>query len=168
MRAEPAPGASDPTALLLAYLDYYRATVVAKVDGLDDAQLRARLVPSGWSVLELVKHLAFMERRWVEWGFAGRPVPDPWGDQDDEGRWRVGAGEGPAAVVERLDQVGRRTRLLVGRAPLAQAARLGGRFVGDEPPPDLGWILVHVLQEYARHVGHLDVVRELTDGAVGE
>ena len=55
---------------------------------------------------------------------------------------------------------------MASQAELTERARLGGRFSSD--PPTLGWILAHLLQEYARHVGHLDVVRELIDGQIGE
>ena len=69
-------------------------------------------------------------------------------------------------LTERLEAVAASTDAIASKAELTDRARLGGRFTSD--PPTLGWILVHLLQEYARHVGHLDVVRELIDGAVGE
>jgi hypothetical protein len=69
-------------------------------------------------------------------------------------------------MTERLGQIAARTEAAVSKAELTERARLGGRFSTD--PPTLGWILAHLLQEYARHVGHLDVVRELLDGSVGE
>jgi hypothetical protein len=133
-----------------------------------DADLRSSRLPSGWTPLGMLQHLAYMERRWVEWGFAGQPVADPWGDDDPAtGGWRVGD-ETAAEVVARLRAAGRRTRALVGGALLTEPSRAGGRFVAGVPTPALSWILLHVLQEYARHVGHLDVARELADGAVGE
>ena len=69
-------------------------------------------------------------------------------------------------LTERLLQIAVRTEAVASKAELTERARLGGRFSSD--PPTLGWILTHLLQEYARHVGHLDVVRELMDGSVGE
>ena len=69
-------------------------------------------------------------------------------------------------LTERLSAIAARTDAIASTAELRDRAGLGGRFAGD--PPMLGWILAHLLQEYARHVGHLDVVRELIDGAVGE
>jgi Protein of unknown function (DUF664) len=159
---------SDPRELLLAYLDKYRSVIARKLDGLPDAELRTSRLPSGWTPLELVKHLVYMERRWIRWGFAAEPVPDPWGDQDASERWRVGPDETVEDLLAALHRGGDRTRAIVGARELAEPGALGGRFSGDEPPPTLGWILVHVLEEYARHAGHLDIVRELADGVVGE
>jgi uncharacterized damage-inducible protein DinB len=168
--AEPLPTLADPKELLLAYLDYYRDAVVRKVDGLTDDQLRASIVPSGWTPAELVKHLLYMERRWLRWGFLAEDVPDPHGDKDARGRWHVDPAEPIGALTAELLAAGDRTRAIVTGADLDQVAAVGGRFPADapEPPPTLAWILFHVLQEYARHAGHLDVVRELADGATGE
>jgi len=165
---EPDDQVGDAKQLLRGYLDYYRSVVARKVDGLADADLRSTRLPSGWTPLELVKHLVYMERRWLEWGFLGTPVEDPWGDQGPDGRWAVAADESPADLLARLHAGGERTRLIVEAASLPDFAETGGRFGGDEPPRTLAWILFHVLQEYARHAGHLDIVRELIDGSVGE
>ncbi len=153
----------------MAYLDYYRETALRKIDALSDAELRSSRVPSGWTPLEAVRHLAYMERRWIQWGFAGQQVLEPWGDDDPAtGRWKVADDELAENVIAGLRTVGERTRVLIGDAQLTDLAHVGGRFSGDREPPTLGWILLHVLQEYARHVGHLDIVRELVDGEVGE
>ena len=167
-RAFPEPGpAHDVPELFLTYLDYYRATVAEKVTGLTEEQLRSSRLPSGWSPIELVKHLAFMERRWLVWGFLGEQVEEPWGDQRD-GRWHVVPEESLDSLLAALHAGGERTRAIVGEATLSQAARLGGRFAEGSEPPTLVTVLFHVLQEYARHAGHLDVARELADGYVGE
>jgi len=166
---EPDEAITDPGELLLGYLDYYRATVVRKLTGLDDEALRTSRLPSGWAPLELLQHLAFMERRWVEWGFAGQDVPDPWGDTDLEAdRWAVSSDESLETVSTRLRSIGDRTREIAGGVDLTRRAPAGPRFEPGEDPPALAWILLHVLQEYARHAGHLDVARELLDGTVGE
>jgi uncharacterized damage-inducible protein DinB len=153
--------------MFLDYLDFYRETIADKVTGLPATRLRASSLPSGWSAIELVKHLVFMERRWLVWGFAGEQVSDPWGDQRD-GRWHVGAEESLEELLEALRSGGARTRRIVDSAELSTPAATGGRFPAGSPPPPLTAILFHVLQEYARHAGHLDIVRELADGAVGE
>ncbi|MEU1837672.1 DinB family protein [Micromonospora chersina] len=163
---EPGPSADVP-ALFLTYLDYYRDTVADRVAGLTDAQARTALVPSGWTPVELVKHLAFMERRWLVWGFLGEPVPDPWGDRVAD-RWHVVADESVADLVAALHRGGRRTREIVEAARPDTPAALGGRFTDPARRPTLAAILFHVLQEYARHAGHLDIVRELADGRTGE
>ncbi|NES31958.1 DUF664 domain-containing protein [Micromonospora terminaliae] len=163
---EPGPS-SDVPALFLTYLDYYRDTVADRVAGLTDAQVRTALVPSGWTPAELLKHLAFMERRWLVWGFLGEPVPDPWGDRADD-RWHVAPGETVAGLVATLHEGGRRTREIVEATPLDSPAALGGRFTDPARRPTLAAILFHVLQEYSRHAGHLDIARELADGRTGE
>lgn len=99
-------------------------------------------------------------------GFAGLAVPDPIGDEDPAtGRWRVGPGETLADILAMLDAVGERTRTIVAGASLAEVAATTGRFAQHQPPT-LGCIFCHVLQEYARHLGHLDV--ELAGGSLGE
>lgn len=168
----PDPGPrTDTKGLFLDYLDFYRQAVVRKTAGLEDNTLRAPVVPSGWSPLELVKHLAYMERRWLRWGFLGEQVHEPWGDnahRAGEDRWEVGLDESLDGVVAMLVEGGHATRAIVEAAELTDPASTEGRFREDEPPPTLLAILFHVLQEYARHTGHLDVARELLDGRTGE
>ncbi|MFJ4435112.1 DinB family protein [Streptomyces sp. NPDC088923] len=168
---EPPWSLTDPAELLPAYLDYYRATVLAKLDGLSEAELRGSRLPSGWSPLELLKHLAYVERRWLRWGFLGEEMDErtAWGDDDPEsGRWRVREDESPARVRGLFAEECEYSRRIVAAAGLRDRAASTGRFPPPAEPPTLSWILFHVLQEYARHTGHLDVVRELTDGRVGE
>ena len=152
--------------MLLRYLDYFRAVLVEKVRGLDDAELRRSRLPSGWTPLELVRHLTFVERRWLVWGFEGRDVGDPWGDGPDD-RWYV---EPDATLDDLLAELGAQARVtgeVVGRHELSERGAPGERWDGAEPAT-LERILLHLVQEYARHVGHIDIVRELADGAVGE
>lgn len=165
---EPAKGTSDTKVLFLNYLDYYRSVVATKLDGLSDAELRSSRLPSGWTPIELLKHLVFMERRWLRWGFAAEPVPAPWGDNDDERRWRVDSNESVDALIAALHDGGQHTRQVVERADLDAPSGIGGRFKSPDEAPALVWVLFHVLQEYARHAGHLDIARELADGTTGE
>jgi Protein of unknown function (DUF664) len=160
----------EPKELLLGFLDYYRSVIIRKIDGLTDAELRASRLPSGWTPLELLKHLAYMERRWLRWGFRGEQVPDPRGDEDRAGRWHAGSGDTAASLIAELHAVGEQTRAIASAAELADTSTPGGRFSDNDPRPlpTLGWILTYVLQEYARHAGHLDVARELIDGRTGE
>jgi uncharacterized damage-inducible protein DinB len=165
---EPPISLSDPSDLLAGYLDYYRDALLRKLDGLAEADLRASRLPSGWTPLQLVKHLTWVERRWLGWGFAAEATPNPWHDQGADGRWEVPASETTAQVFAAFAEQRTRSRQIVLGVPLAQRAKTGGRFETEAEAPTLGWILFHVLQEYARHVGQLDVARELIDGAVGE
>ena len=163
---EPTEPVASRTELLVRYLDYYRAVVLAKVDGLSEAQLRGSILPSGWSPLELVKHLTYVELRWLEWGFEGTTVADPWGDQEGE-RWHVRDDEVTADLLAALEARGRVTASIARRHPLDEVGAPGERWDGA-PPATLERCLLHVMQEYARHLGHLDVVRELLDGVTGE
>jgi len=163
---EPSAETADPQELLLRYLDFYRSEVARKVDGLTDEDPRTSRVPSGWSPLQLLNHLVHMERRWLVWGFAGEDVAQPWGDNGPDGRWSVDPATSREDLVGALHAGGRRTRAIVEATDLGDPGATGGRFEHD--PPTLVWILFHVLQEYARHAGHLDVARELADGLVGD
>ena len=101
-------------------------------------------------------------------GLRRMAVSDPAGDEDPAtGRWQVGPDETLAEILAALNNVGERTRTIVAGASLSDVAATTGRFAGREPPT-LGWIYCHVLQEYARHLGHLDIVIELAGGSVGE
>ena len=82
LRGEPPPSLEDPREILLQQLSYYRATLLAKLDGLSEEQLTSSILPSGWSPLGLLRHLVFVERRWMQWGFEAEQVPDPWGDHE--------------------------------------------------------------------------------------
>ena len=94
------------------------------------------------------------------------PVGDPWGDSAGEG-WKSPE-QGAGSLIQQLNDVGRHTRDIVENQQLDERASVGGRFATAEEAPQLHWILLHVLQEYARHAGHLDIVRELADGSTGE
>ena len=167
---EPSVSLTDPADLLAGFLDFARDAVLRKLDGVPEAELRRSRLPSGWTPLELLKHLTHVERRWLCWGFLAEPVDDPWADSggDPDGRWTVRDDETLDALVEAFREQCQRSRQVIAGADLADRARVGGRFTTPEEAPTLGWILLHVLQEHQRHLGHLDVVRELTDGAVGE
>lgn len=165
---EPPRAETDVRAVLLAQLELHRARLLRKVEGLTEAQLSTPVLPSGWTALELLVHLTAVERRWLEWGFAAEPVPDPWVDEGPDGRWAVPEGATASSVVAGLRARWEVSRALVADVPLEARAAVGGRFATAEEAPTLGWVLLHLLQETARHVGHLDVVRELLDGQVGE
>ena len=161
----PGTHVSDPRELLLGYLDWYREALMRKISGLSEAQLRTPVDPLGWSPLGLVKHLGWVERRWMRWGFAAEDVVawTPGGDAEEFGA------DGPAeSILADYEAEVRRSRELMEGAPLTDVARLGGRFTTADQAPPLARILFHLLQEYARHLGHLDIARELIDGTTGE
>jgi uncharacterized damage-inducible protein DinB len=152
--------------VFLGYLDYFRSRLVSKLEALPAGELRRSRLPSGWTPIELLNHLAYVELRWLEWGFEGRGVPEPWADRRD-GRWYVAPGETLEQLVEALCAQAARTRAVVESHDLADIGQPGERWDGADPA-SLERILFHLLQEYARHVGHLDIVSELAGGQTGE
>ncbi len=163
---EPTEPRSSRTEVFAGYLDYFRSTLLDKLEGLSHEQLTTSRLPSGWTPLELLLHLTFVERRWLVWGFLGADVPDPWGDAVD-GVWRTGPEDGlPELRTAFLAQADISRTIVTGHA-LSEVGRPGPRWDGAAPAT-LERILLHLLQEYARHLGQLDVVCELAGGPVGE
>ena len=152
--------------VFLGYLDFFRSRLVAKIEELPEGELRASHLPSGWSPLELLKHLTFVELRWLEWGFEGLEVSNPWGDRRDD-HWYVSREQTLADLVGELRDQAARSRRIVERHDLAEVGEPGPRWDGAEPAT-LERILFHLVQEYARHLGHLDIVCELATRSVGE
>jgi uncharacterized damage-inducible protein DinB len=150
-----------------SYLDWLRDDVIDGVLALDEGERRTTRLPSGWTPIELLSHVLHMEQRWFVWGFLGEQVDDPWGDwsvdepwdADRDGRWVVAEDTTTEALAERLRGIGQRTRAVLRDFPLDATASPGGRFAAD--PPTLEWICFHVLAEYARHAGQLDIAAEL-------
>ncbi len=137
----PAPAAE----VFLAYLDHFRSVVVSGVEELSQDQQRTSVLPSGWTVLELVKHLTHVERSWLVWGFEGRPVAEPWGDLRD-GRWDVADSESAADLVRALHEQGAVTSSVVRAHELPDVGQPGERWEGAAPPT-LERVLFHLLQE---------------------
>jgi uncharacterized damage-inducible protein DinB len=163
---EPMTAVPARAEVFLGYLDYFRDRLVSKLEALPGEELRRSRLPSGWTPIELLKHLAYVELRWIEWGFEGRDIADPWGDRRD-GRWHVAPGETLQELVHALHDQAARTRAVTGSHGLADIGQPGERWDGADPA-SLERILFHLLQEYARHVGHLDIVAELASGQTGE
>jgi uncharacterized damage-inducible protein DinB len=163
---EPTAPAGSRAEVFLRYLEYFRDRLGAKLRALPEAELRTSRLPSGWTPLQLLKHLTYVETRWLEWGFEGREVADPWGDRRD-GRWYVAPDETLDDLLARLAEQAARSTAVIESHDLAEAGQPGDRWDG-EPPATLERILFHLTQEYARHLGHLDIVSELAGGATGE
>lgn len=163
---EPTIAIASRIEVLLGYLDYFRATLIAKTAALPADVRRTSQLPSRWTPLELLNHLTHVERRWLEWGFEGREVGDPWNDRAD-GRWRVPEGATFDELATAAGAQGMVTRSIVLAHSLDEVGAPGPRWDGAEPAT-LERVLLHLVQEYARHVGQLDIVVELATGAVGE
>ncbi len=158
--------ASSRTEVFLGYLDYFRARLSEKIKAMPPAELRRSRLPSGWTPLELVKHLRHVERRWLEWGFDGQDIKDPWADSKD-GRWHVSDAETAAVLLAALRDQADRSRAIITAHDLDDVGKPGERWDGAEPAT-LERVLFHLLQEYARHLGQLDIVTELATGLCGE
>jgi uncharacterized damage-inducible protein DinB len=145
------------------WLDYHRATAVHKLDGLDAEQVRRPMVPSGTSLLGLVKHLTEVEHGWFVIRIG--QIDEPWlyareGDMDAD--FRIEADETTDSVVaEYLRMCDRSREILAGVESLDQTVPHPRR-----GPLDVRWIVLHMIEETARHNGHADIIREQIDGAV--
>ena len=166
----PFPSPTDPAdsraEVFTRYLEFFRGRLTERLRELPADELRRSRLPSGWTPLELVKHLTYVERRWLEWGFAGRAVPDPWGDQRDD-RWYVAPDETRDSLLADLAAQAERSQAVIDGHDLSEVGQPGERWSG-QPPATLERVLFHLTQEYARHVGHLDIVCELAGGSTGE
>jgi uncharacterized damage-inducible protein DinB len=159
------PFAGDEKAMLSAFLDRYRETVLWKLDGLTKEQASARLVPSASTLLGIVKHLAYVERSWFPIYFAGGPVNYPWPEDepDQDIDFRVSPSDTIESISALYQQEIARSREIVAGASLDDLSK-----EQDRGPRTLRWIMVHMIEETARHAGHADILRELTDGAIGQ
>jgi uncharacterized damage-inducible protein DinB len=167
-RFEP-PGRADEASTLLGFLRWQRETLELKCAGLDPEQLAQRAVPpSSLSLLGLVRHLADVERGWFRRGLAGEDAPRLFGSRNDPD----GDFDGAAADPEVVAQAWAAWRAEVEYADRFVAATPDLLSVSvDDPdrgPLSLRWVLVHMIEEYARHIGHADLLRERIDGRVGQ
>jgi uncharacterized damage-inducible protein DinB len=169
VRIDPDPVASE-AAMLGQYLDYQRETVLAKTDGLDHEQMARRHPPSDLSLGGLLYHLALVEEAWMEGRFLGQPDREPWAQVDWEAdpnwEFRTSAELEPEQLRQRYREACDRSRFVLSQAgSLDQLSvkplRSGQRF-------SLRWVLLHLIEETARHAGHADFLREAIDGAVGD
>lgn len=162
----PTTPASSRTEVFVRYLDFFRSRLSGKLETLPAGDLRSSRLPSGWTPLELLKHLRHVERRWLEWGFEGRPFDDPWADRRDD-RWYVAPDETLDSLLAEFREQAARSNAIIEAHDLAEVGQPGERWDGA-PPATLERVLFHLLQEYARHLGHLDIVAELATREAGE
>src|ERR1700753_4347205 len=119
---EPTVPAGSRAEVFNRYLYYFRDRLAAKLRGLPEQERRRSGLLSGWTPLELLKHLTFVEMRWLEWGFEGRDVADPWGDRRD-GRWHVAADETLDGLLAALDAQARRSGEIIAAHDLSEAGK---------------------------------------------
>jgi uncharacterized damage-inducible protein DinB len=167
-RTDP-PGQGSELATLTGFLDWYRKTLELKCSGLDAEALARRSVePSKMSLLGLIRHMADVERGWFRWFMAREDVPDRFRSEDDpDGDWD-GARPDPAVVEEAW--AAWREEVAFAEQFVAAAPSLDVTGQREDVPRgqlSLRWVLTHMVEEYARHIGHADLIRERIDGAVG-
>jgi hypothetical protein len=172
-RTDP-PLAADEVSMLVAFLDHHRDTLRMKVDGLTADQLRQTHPPSTLTLGGLLKHVALNEANWFGHVLHGRPMGEPWdsADWDADPDWELSSArdDTPDELRRVMDDAVERARRDIDAAlrlggldqlSVTSSRREGGQF-------SLRWILLHMIEEYARHNGHADLIRESIDGATGE
>lgn len=163
-RSQP-PFRSSEKETLLGFQSFLRETIVHKCVGLSEEQMRSTPTVSSMSLLGMVKHLTIVERYWFQGVFLDADVDLPWSEDDPDGDWRTNESDTAEAAVaayiaesEISDQIVREHELdrLAAWAPSVEEVR------------SLRWVLVHMIEETARHCGHADILREAIDGETGE
>lgn len=161
--AKRVPFVGDEKISLHASLDRHRDVVIWKLEGLDDEQVRRPMTPSGTNLLGLVKHLAAVEYGWFCSTFGRETEPLPFDEDDPDADLRVTASETVTDVVAFYDRARRAADLVIGELQLDDR---GTAWFGEQV--SLRWVLIHMIEETARHAGHMDILRELIDGATGD
>jgi uncharacterized damage-inducible protein DinB len=166
-RVDPQPRA-DERIMLTEFLDWYRLTMAVKVDGLTDEQARAKLVGTDTNLLGLIRHLTDVERNWFRRRFRNEDIaPRYYSDADRDGDFRVGPADTIAAALAAYEE-----ECEISRTITADTASLDDLSAipikGYDAPVSMRWILVHMIEETARHAGHADIIRELIDGVTGD
>jgi uncharacterized damage-inducible protein DinB len=156
-------GAGEERAMLNGFLDWYRAVVVNKVTGLSRADATQVMTPSGMSPLGIVAHLIEVETGWFDEIFAGSP---PREDLIDYGDFKIRAVDTIDSIVAGYQEACSLARKHVDAADSLDQLSAGA--TERRGRVSLRWILIHMLEETARHAGHLDLMREQIDGATGD
>jgi uncharacterized damage-inducible protein DinB len=162
---------SDERSMVCEFLDYQRATFILKVAGLSNEQLRRSTSSSSMTLAGLLKHLALVEDSWLQEKFLGRDPIEPWRsapfDSDADWEWHSSAGDDSGDLISLYEAACARSRSALSAATslddesLTLDSRTGSRF-------SLRWIMLHLIEETARHNGHADLLRESIDGSTGE
>lgn len=166
-RLDPDPAAGERTTLT-QFLDYQRATLLVKTDGLTADRMRQRIPTSALTLAGLLKHLALVEDDWIQVRFLGRPEQEPWAsapwEEDRDWEFHTAQGDDPDELRSLYRAACERSRQAVAAVELDKLSVGVGR---DGCQWSLRWILAHLIEETARHNGHADLLRESVDGAVG-
>jgi uncharacterized damage-inducible protein DinB len=153
----------DEKRALLAFLHWQRASILAIIDGLDAEALTTSVLPSGWTPLGLVEHLGHAERHWFQEIATGSADPLPWPDDNTP----LITSRPPSVVLGFYRAQCERSDAIISALPLSSPPRARHPDALGEQITDLRGIILHMIEETARHAGHLDIVRELIDGKTG-
>jgi uncharacterized damage-inducible protein DinB len=160
----------DEAALLHSFLDYQRSILLRKAEGITEEQSRMRIEPSEMSLLGLIRHMAEVERGWFRRRFAALEAPPLYyTDEDRDGDFHPQDTDTLAEALASLRteiEFAQTSTLGTALDTLAKAIPPTQRIPGWQP--NLRWILIHMIEEYARHCGHADLLRERIDGSVGD
>ncbi|MGI8751372.1 MAG: DinB family protein [Acidimicrobiales bacterium] len=167
-RHEPQPSAGERSTVE-QFLDYQRATMQTKVEGLSQGQLATRLPTSALTLAGLLKHLALVEDDWIQVRFLGLPELEPWAsapwDEDRDWEFHTAEHEDADGLRQLYRAACDRSRQAIAGADLDDLS-VGTTHDGEQW--NLRWILTHLIEETTRHNGHADLIREAIDGTVGE
>jgi uncharacterized damage-inducible protein DinB len=171
-RPEP-PSEGDEVATLLGFLDFHRATLAWKCSGLDATGLNTPVAASTMTLGGMLKHLAYVEDSWFSRRLFNHDPAEPWNtvdwSADRDWDWHSAASDSPDALFTLWQAAVDRSRALVDRAhTLGGLDLVAKRKDSNGYAPSLRWIVVHMIEEYARHNGHADLIREAVDGSTGE
>lgn len=168
-RAEP-PMAAGEWQTLAGFLDFQRATLHWKASGLTTEDLQVRVATSAMSIGGILTHLAWVEEHWFTGMFLGQQMPSPWQaadwDADPDWEWSLAARNSPVQIFSLWQRAVSRSRHTAESASGLDSP--AARHWPDGQCPSLRWIMVHMIEEYARHNGHADMIRESIDGSTGE
>ena len=165
-RVDP-PLIADERETLIKYLDYQRETILCKLQGLSEEQVRQTHPPSSLSLLGIVKHLTNIERSWFRRYMGDEPTPPEQArnpaDPDED--FRIEPDEHTQDIIDGYRSECARSNEIITAHSMDDLAR---PYVEKPRPRTLRWIAIHMLEETARHAGHADLIRESIDGKTGE
>ena len=166
-RTDDVPDSLDERAILIQFLDYARDTVHAKCAGLSEADARRAPLPGSplMTISGLVSHLRWVECSWIDKTLLGGAIDAPWTDEDPDREFRIAVEVPLAQLLAEYRAACDRHRELVAVLDLDTPSR--GELGWRTEPVTLRWVLFHLVEETARHNGHIDILRELADGTRG-
>ena len=153
--------------MLLTFLDYTRDTVMAKCEGLAEEHVGAAPLTTSplMSIGGVVSHIRWVEHSWIENRFVGGPDLGPWTDEEPDREFSLGAETSMGQLLSEYAEQRARTNAIIAGLDLDDRSQAPFR-TGEHPT--LRWVILHLIEENARHNGHLDILRELADGVTGD